>query len=425
MRCQDCHADNVVGVLISKRVGEIDARDRGPRFAELNPDPTRIVTPLSEAIHRVHQTARPLGDSVGLSGACQGCHPAHRDDGDLTGFPLDAHGRNPFADGDNRDVAGGCFAGRDVHANPGKDVDVPTPAHLNAIGAWLREQVCHCGVRGDGAAKARGLWCTHCHNRLSRELYAADHLTDAVSGTGETLRNQSLDAIAAALGVDTETLIRDYLDPRVPREGPDRASGVVRVWDRAGVPAAPVAILEAAADGNGPRRTEPDVDGDQSVVVASADPLGGTPGVSAPYDALTDGKDYWLSAGEPHCADCHAPPFVESEGGRAFPIDQPGKYALMRHSTGHAGLHCQSCHGSAHGLHPVTATVDTGSYAQAAANNPDGSHGPTKCAACHAVNTAGVPTMLAAASYRGRPLADDYDLAVEYAHAMRPPAAAP
>jgi mono/diheme cytochrome c family protein len=97
----------------------------------------------------------------------------------------------------------------------------------------------------------------------------------------------------------------------------------------------------------------------------------------------------------------------------------------MRHSSGHAGLHCQSCHGSAHGLHPVTPKTDTGSYAQAAANNPDGSHGPTKCAACHAVNAAGVPLTLADATFRGRPLAHDYDLAVEYAHTLRSTAATP
>ena len=29
------------------------------------------------------------------------------------------------------------------------------------------------------------------------------------------------------------------------------------------------------------------------------------------YAEIDDGGDYWLSAGEPHCADCHVPPFVE------------------------------------------------------------------------------------------------------------------
>lgn len=420
VRCQDCHADNVVGVLVSKRIREVDAHDRGPRFGALNPDAERIISPLTEAIHRVHQSQRPLADALGFSGACQGCHPAHRDDGNLAGFPLDAEGRNPFADGDNRDVAGGCFAGRDVHANPAKDVDTPTPGHLNAVGQWLRENVCHCHAPGTPGGVPRGLWCTHCHNRLSRELYKTDHLTDAVRGVGATLRDKPLDEIATALGVDTPTLLRDYLDPRVPRSGPDRSSGVLKVWDRRSERVAPVALLQANAQGR-PVLTPPDVDGDRSVVVANADPLAGTPGVAASYDALTHGKDYWLSAGEPHCADCHTPPFVESEGGRAFPIDQPGKYALMRFSSGHAGIHCQGCHGSAHGLHPVTTKVDTGSYAQAAANNPDGTHGPTKCAACHAVNTDGVPTFLADAEYRGKPLAHDYDLAVEYAHTMRDP----
>jgi hypothetical protein len=420
VRCQDCHADNVVGVLVSKRIADVPPGDRGPRFAELNPDPQRIIPPLSEAIHVVHQRARPLPDALGLSGACQGCHPAHRDDGGLAGFPLDAEGHNAFAGGDNREVAGGCFAGRDVHANPAKETDVPTPGHLNAVGRWLRENVCHCRAPGAAAGPARGLWCTHCHNRLARELYKADHLTDAVRGAGVTLRDKPLAAIAAALGIDEATLIRDYLDPRVPLAGPDRGSGVLRVWDRSGETIAAAAVLEASTPGV-PALGPADVDGDRSVIVASTDPLAAVRGVRAPYDAATHGKDYWLAAGEPHCADCHTPPFVESEGGRAFPIDQPGKYALMRFSTGHAGIHCQGCHGSAHGLHPVTPGVDTGSYAQAAALNPDGTHGPVKCAACHSVNAAGVPRMLAGVEYEGRPLADDYDLAVEYAHTLRRP----
>jgi hypothetical protein len=417
VRCQDCHADNVVGVLSSRRIRDVPAGDRGPAFARLNPDPDRIIRALSEAIHVVHQRARPLADAQGLSGACQGCHPAHRDDGSLAGYPIAPDGTNPFAAGDNRDAAGGCFAGRDVHANVRKDEDVPTPGHLNAVGQWLRDNACHC--RGSGGEETpKGLWCTHCHNRLSRALYAADHLTDAVRGAGTTLRDKSLAEIATALGVDEATLIRDYLDPRVPLTGPDGGSGVLTLWERGDAPSAPIAVLAAAASGE-PALTPPDEDGDRSVVIASADPLATVPGVRVPYDAATHGRDYWLAAGEPHCADCHAPPFVESEGGAAFPIDQPGKYALMRYSRGHAGIHCQGCHGSAHGLHPVTARTDTGTYAQAGALNPDGTHGPVKCAACHAVNTIGVPTILAAATYEGRRLADDYDLAVTYAHTLR------
>ena len=78
-----------------------------------------------------------------------------------------------------------------------------------------------------------------------------------------------------------------------------------------------------------------------------------TDSTNAPYNVVDDAGDYWLAAGEPHCADCHAAPFVEGMGGTYFPIDQEGKYALMRYSKGHHGLSCQSCHESTHGLYPV------------------------------------------------------------------------
>ncbi len=60
-------------------------------------------------------------------------------------------------------------------------------------------------------------------------------------------------------------------------------------------------------------------------------------GVAPPYDAAIQGRDYWLSPGVPHCADCHSAPFVEGQGCEAFPINQPGKYSSMRHIKGHAG----------------------------------------------------------------------------------------
>src|SRR5512146_2951633 len=137
-----------------------------------------------------------------------------------------------------------------------------------------------------------------------------------------------------------------------------------------------------------------DEDGDVSVSILSANPAvdvktlklpaGATGATAVPYDAATHGRDYWLSPGAPHCADCHAAPFVEGQGGVAYPINEPGKYSVMRYSKGHAGLSCQSCHESIHGPYPT-------SYAQAAQYNADGSHGPLKCNSCHTVNKAGVP----------------------------------
>ena len=63
-------------------------------------------------------------------------------------------------------------------------------------------------------------------------------------------------------------------------------------------------------------------------------------GEAVAYASASGGDDWWLSPGEPHCANCHLAPFVESEGGKYFPIDQPNKYSLYRYSKAHgaAGL---------------------------------------------------------------------------------------
>lgn len=122
----------------------------------------------------------------------------------------DNTGRQEFyAKSDNRDTKGGCFAGRDVHSNPNKDKDgVGTPEHLNEIGKWMQSNVSNIG-NGKGG---KGLWCTNCHNQLSRELYQRDNLKNAFKQTGETIRNQSLDDIAKAIGVSRKTLEQKYLD---------------------------------------------------------------------------------------------------------------------------------------------------------------------------------------------------------------------
>lgn len=38
--------------------------------------------------------------------------------------------------------------------------------------------------------------------------------------------------------------------------------------------------------------------------------------------------------------------------------EQAGRHSSMRNSKGHAGLACQACHESTHGLCPVTPEVD-------------------------------------------------------------------
>jgi hypothetical protein len=106
-------------------------------------------------------------------------------------------------------------------------------------------------------------------------------------------------------------------------------------------------------------------------------------------------------------------------GGGAFPIDQPGKYALMRYSKGHSGITCQGCHESTHGLYPVNPAVDITAYEQAAMLNADGSHGPIKCGACHRVNEHGVPSQQRAKISKKGPYWNDYEKAVVLQHTLR------
>jgi hypothetical protein len=381
--CQDCHADNVIGRLISKRGGQMEAKDIQKDSPNL-PKSDHLISPLTEAVHKVHQQHTPLPDRLGHASGCQLCHPSHRSDRTMDNFPLTEDGKNHFARGDIRDSKG-CYTGRDVHANPRRNEDgAGTPSYLNAVGDYLLKNV----VKSEG--KDKGIYCTNCHNRLSRELYKADNLQNAVSQDGQTLRNKPLKEIAKALGVDETQLIDQYLNPKSPMSGEDTKSGVFGTWNRTGQTIAPIARIQVDAQGQ-PVLTPSDEDGDQSVIIADMNP-NGTKGTAVPYDAATNGRDYWLAPGEPHCADCHQPPFVESMGGGAFPIDQPSKYALMRYSKGHEGITCQGCHESSHGLYPVNPAVDISGYKQAELLNPDGSHGPLKCGACHRVNQYGVPS---------------------------------
>lgn len=419
--CQKCHADNVIGVLQSKT------------FKDPKTGKDVVIPALTEAMHTVHQTHAPMPDSEGRTAACQGCHPAHRQDGKMDKYPITLDGKNAYAQGDNRDAAGGCYVGRDVHSNRNKDKDgVETPEHLNSIGKWMQSNVSNIG-NGKGG---KGLWCTNCHSQLSRELYQRDNLSNAFKQEGTTIRNKSLDEIAKAIGVSTEDLKTKYLDPKVVlnSKGEDTPgkSGILKTWakDRM-VP--DIAVI--ALQGNGPMVSK-DEDGDINVTILSANPAvdvkklklpaGATGATAVPYDAATHGRDYWLSPGAPHCADCHAAPFVEGQGGVAFPINQPGKYSNMRYSKGHSGLACQSCHQSIHGLYPVTPNTDVTTYKQAAQYNPDGSHGPFKCAACHEVNKEGVPLIADKDEHRkeymfkGKPILHDYDAAVSWMHESAP-----
>ena len=417
--CQQCHADNVIGVLQSK--GIVEALS-GAKVEGDKPLPA-----LSEALHRVHQTLRPLPDSEGRTATCAGCHPAHRQDGSMDGYPITPDGKNFYADADNRDTKGGCFAGRDVHSNPNKEKDgAGTPEHLNAIGKWMQSNVSNIG-NGKGG---KGLWCTNCHSQLSRELYQRDNIKQAFKQEGKTLRKKSLKKIAKAIGVDQKTLEERYLDPKVQltKNGTDdpEKSGILLNWAKDRL----VADLGVVAMNKGKPLISKDEDGDINVSLLSPNPSaklssltlpdGATGAAAVPYDAASHGRDYWLSPGVPHCADCHAPPFVEGQGGVAYPINQPGKYSQMRYSKGHAGLACQACHESIHGLYPVTPTVDTTTYQQATQYNPDGSHGPLLCASCHQTNEGGVPLYAEALTWKGKKIGKNLDAAISWIHSNAP-----
>ena len=95
----------------------------------------------------------------------------------------------------------------------------------------------------------------------------------------------------------------------------------------------------------------------------------------------------------------------------------------MRYTRGHQDVSCQGCHESIHGLYPVSPTIDTTSYAQAAALNNDGSHGPLKCATCHThVDADQIPTWVDNLVYTdptgadSGPVSGNYERAVGWMH---------
>ena len=435
--CQKCHADNVIAVVKS---------------AYMNGDPNQVIKPISEALHHRHREVSEGGtidfaDAAGRSGGCQGCHPAHRSDGVMDGYPITRQGENAQAMSDNRLASGGCFVGRDVHSNPMKDVDgAETPSHLNAVGTWLSSNVFNNqdGAAGISGTPTRGLWCTNCHTQLGQEMWRTEDCNDLVHGDClVNPRGQStLAGVASAVGV-TQAQAIAWLDPN--NSGPNGTEGIHgtgladsthAVWDPA-ISDANVATIEV--DANGPVVTL-DGDGDPSVNILSfcttddcvarinanksnqsqwrypANPFINTANtaVAVPFSAADDARDHWLSPGEPHCADCHAAPYVEQSGNiNAYPpFNYPAKASLMRYSKGHQGVTCQGCHESIHGLYPVTPTIDATSYAQAAALNGDGSHGPLKCGTCHTVDSSGIPTWIRSSKTFGR----TFDDVVGWAH---------
>ena len=151
-----------------------------------------------------------FSDSLGRDGGCQGCHPAHRSDGDMAGYPITLAGTNKYADGDNRGANGGCFVGRDVHSNPGKDSDgAETPEHLNAVGQWLANNV------SNSPSENTGIWCTNCHNQLGQEMWKTENMDQPGTRCGydQLAWCLSLAADASPVGVSEAQAIA-WLDPK-------------------------------------------------------------------------------------------------------------------------------------------------------------------------------------------------------------------
>ncbi len=458
--CQRCHADNVIAHVKSADCGPGQNCDASAPRNELwsNITGTTLIKPLTEAIHNNHKD-NPFSDSLGRNGGCQGCHPAHRSDGDMAGYPITEAGLNAYADSDNRDAAGGCFVGRDVHSNPGRNTDgAETPEHLNAAGQWLKDNV------ANDTGTDKGIWCTNCHSQFGQELWKAENCESLIHGDCQSNPRAAatLADMAAAVGT-TEAQAIAWLDPKnnadtaaVWTEDPgmcNHAASLLGLADASPYQDGAVATIEINLEGPNGCSTgasapgpdcgtnpgnpsfwiciNPDVDGDVNVnildfcttadCVAAAQATLTGPGQAAvpvPFSAATDGRDHWLSAGEPHCADCHAAPYVEASGNITPypPFNYPRKASLFRYTRGHQDITCQGCHESIHGLYPVTPDIDTTTYAQAASMNTDGSHGPLKCAACHESNPNGVPTMVENITYNGTPIANDFDAAVSWMH---------
>ncbi len=393
VNCADCHGDNISGNLQSPRPGTSGYK------------PVKAKT-LTEAIHATHEAflGEKYADKAGRTQSCQACHPTHwqaeeRRTVTLAENPyqiIDDYGNPRFSDTDLRLSGGGCYLRRDAHANP----DVKPPFFLNELGKWYLENVSMRDENGRKINEIRGLYCTNCHNQLTVELYKADNLKDPVTQEGETLRNKSIEEIIKAVaGGDEKKFKQWFADPVVNTEWGDP------LYDFYANHGPGATLVKATKDEKGNLKLLP---------------WNAKEGKPVPYGVASAGKDWWLAASEPHCANCHIAPFVESLGGKYFPIDQPNKYSLYRYSKAHGKFACQSCHESIHGLYPVRYegqdnTVDLTTHEQALQFSPDGRYaGPVTCAACHTVNDKGVPIELSGTEY-----ANDYWASVVLIHFMR------
>ena len=382
INCADCHGDNVSGNLQEPRPGATGYK-------------TVKAKPLTEAIHGFHLAMVPMPDGGGRSQACQSCHPTHFQDPSMNDDtnPMrvsNRYGEGRFSDKDIRTSGGGCYVRRDAHSNP----DAKPPFFLNAVGKYLYKNVSTKDEKGK-PSELRGLYCTNCHTKVAQALYKADDLKEAQRLKGKTLRNKTLREIIDVVANGDEEYFNAIVDPKTTGQ-----NEVLKYYTEH---ESATLVKNVGKEGK-----------------LDLKPWNHPTGGDVPYMAASGGNDWWLSASEPHCADCHAAPFVESLGGEYFPIDQPAKLSLYRYSKAHGDLACQSCHESTHGLYSTrydgdTRTVDITTHEAALQYSPDGKYaGPVTCAACHTVNKKGVPVQLEGTAY-----AKDYWASVTLAHFMR------
>ena len=385
--CADCHGDNISGNLQSPRPGATGYN-------------TRKAPPLTEAIHTFHHKQVPMPDKAGRTQNCQACHPMHwqlAEMNDPAHNPydvVDAEGEPRFSKADVRVSGGGCYLRRDAHTNP----RVKPPFFLNDIGKWYLNEVSLKDENGKRVSELRGFYCSNCHSPLSQVLYRQDNFVNVATQEGTTLRNRPVNDVIKTVADGNIRKFREYFADPLVGVGDDPLISYYSKHTGA-------AMVKATKDEKGTLKLLP---------------WNAKEGDAVPYDAASGGKDWWLAAGEPHCADCHMAPFVESEGGAYFPIDQPNKYSLYRYSKAHGDLACQACHESIHGLYPVRyegpkSSVDLTTHEQALQFSPDGKYaGPVTCAACHTINKKGVPVQLKGTGYYS-----DYWAAVTLIHFMR------
>ncbi len=384
VNCADCHGDNVSGNLQ-------EPRPTATGYKAVH------AKPLSEAIHGFHLGMVPMPDGADRSQACQSCHPTHFQNSNMNDDTnpyrvTDRYGEGRFSKGDIRLSGGGCYVRRDAHSNP----NAKPPFFLNNYGKWQYKHVSTKDEHGKPSKVLRGLYCTNCHTKVAQAFQNYDNITNDSKQEGKTLRNKSLkEMIKIITGGDAKKFAA-LADPKTTGDNEvmkyytDHKSATL--------------VKNVGKDGK-----------------LDLKPWNHPKGGKVPYAAASGGDDWWLSASEPHCADCHMAPFVErNTGGKYFPIDLPNKYSLYRYSKAHGSIACQTCHESAHGLYSTRydgkeRSVDVTTHEQALQYSPDGKYaGPVTCAACHTVNKKGVPLQLKNTAYAG-----DYWASVTLAHFMR------